>query len=174
LAPDVKALTDWTALCGVRLMCLHTPDGAKILRSFWKIAVPPNQVDNFSMGKYGNLLANVDPATGEVGRMLGAFWPTAKLLDAHPRSGKSLQGFRLPGWDKILEACNAGAAAFPLMKIHHWDFILTDKGPFILELNDIASTQAAQIHGHGLLTEESREFLKRHANVKVHPWVKAL
>jgi Sugar-transfer associated ATP-grasp len=174
LAPEVKALTDWTALCGVRLMCLNTPDGAKILRSFWKIAVPPNQVDNFSMGKYGNLLADVDPATGEVGRMLGAFWPNAQLLEKHPRSGKVLAGFRLPGWDKIVEACNLGAAVFPLMKIQHWDFVLTDKGPFILELNDIASTQAAQIHGHGLLTEVSREFLKRNANVKHHPWVKAL
>jgi hypothetical protein len=174
LAPEVKALTDWSALCGVRLMCLNTRDGAKILRSFWKIAVPPNQVDNFSMGRYGNLLADVDPATGEVGRMLGAFWPNATLLEKHPRSGKTLAGFHIPGWSQIVDACNRGAAVFPLMKIQHWDFVLTDKGPFILELNDIASTQAAQIHGHGLLTEVSREFLKRHGNVRVHSWIKHL
>lgn len=172
LHPEIAELAEWSALCGVRVMCLNTPDGAKILRSFWKIAVPPNQVDNFSMGKYGNLLADVDPATGEVGRVLGAFWPEAKVLTDHPQSGKRITGYRLPGWERILDACNTGAAAFPLMKIHHWDFVLTDQGPLILELNDIASTQAAQIHGHGLLTEFAREFLKTHASVRWHPWVR--
>lgn len=174
LAPEISALTNWSALCGVRMMCLNGPEGVTPLRTFWKIAVPPNQVDNFSMGKYGNLLADVDPATGEVSRMLGGFWPNAAILPVHPLSGKSIAGFRLPGWSKVLDACRIGGAVFPLMKIQHWDFALTDKGPIILELNDIASTQAAQIHGHGLLTEVAREFLKRHANVKTHPWVKAL
>jgi hypothetical protein len=174
LAPEISALTNWSALCGVRMMCLNGPEGIVPLRSFWKIAVPPNQVDNFSMGKYGNLVANVDPATGEVSNMLGAFWPKTQTLDKHPVSGKSITGFQLPHWDKVLEACRVGGAIFPLMKIQHWDFVFTDKGPMILELNDIASTQAAQIHGHGLLTEVSRAFLKRYANVNQHSWVKAL
>ena len=174
LAPEMSALTNWSALCGVRMMCLNGPDGVKPLRTFWKIAVPPNQVDNFSMGKYGNLLADVNPVTGEVSDMLGSFWPKASILQKMPLSGKSIEGFRLPHWDKVLAACQLGGAVFPLMKIQHWDFVFTDKGPMILELNDIASTQAAQIHGHGLLTEYSREFLKRHANANHHPWVKAL
>lgn len=174
LAPEISALTNWSALCGVRVMCLNGPDGISPLRTFWKIAVPPNQVDNFSMGKYGNLLADVDPATGEVSRMLGGFWPKTEIIPNHPLSGKAIAGFRLPGWSKVLEACRLGGIIFPLMKIQHWDFALTDKGPIILELNDIASTQAAQIHGHGLLTEKAREFLKRYANTQDHPWVKAL
>jgi hypothetical protein len=74
----------------------------------------------------------------------------------------------------VLAACQLGGAVFPLMKIQHWDFVFTDKGPMILELNDIASTQAAQIHGNGLLTEYSREFLKRHGNSDRHSWIKAL
>lgn len=174
LAPEIRALTQWSALCGVRVMCLNEAGDIKILRSFWKIAVPPNQVDNFSMGRYGNLLADVNPMTGEVDRMLGAFWPKANVLERHPGSGQMVSGFRLPGWSEVLKACQIGGAAFPLMKIQHWDFALTDKGPIILELNDIASTQAAQIHGNGLLTETAREFLKRYANAKAHPWVSAL
>ena len=174
LTPEMSSLTHWSALCGVRMMCLNGPEGVTPLRTFWKIAVPPNQVDNFSMGKYGNLLADVDPLTGEVSNMLGGFWPNTSILQKMPLSGKSIEGYRLPQWDKVLAACRLGGAVFPLMKIQHWDFVFTDSGPMILELNDIASTQAAQIHGHGLLTEVSREFLKRHANVSQHPWVKAL
>lgn len=171
LAPAISKLTNWTALCGVRMMCLNGPEGVTPLRTFWKIAVPPNQVDNFSMGKYGNLLANVNPLTGEISRVLGGFWPTTAVLTAHPLSGKAFAGFKLPDWEKILDACRIGGAVFPLMKIQHWDFALTDKGPIILELNDIASTQAAQIHGCGLLTEHAREFLKEHANKVAHPWI---
>ena len=174
LAPEIRALTHWSALCGVRMMCLNGPEGVTPLRTFWKIAVPPNQVDNFSMGRYGNLLADVDPLTGEVSRMLGGFWPRTEILPTHPLSGRSIAGFRLPHWRQVLDACQLGGAIFPLMKIQHWDFALTDKGPIILELNDIASTQAAQIHGHGLLTEVSRAFLRRHADTRQHPWVKAL
>jgi hypothetical protein len=60
------------------------------------------------------------------------------------------------------------------MKIHHWDIALTDRGPQILELNDIGGTQIPQMHGRGLLTEATRDFLKRHADRTAHPWVKSL
>jgi len=174
LAPEIRALTNWSAICGVRVICLNGSDGVRPIRAIWKIAVPPNHVDNFSLGKYGNMLANVDLATGEVNRMIGGFWPKTEVLLKHPISGQSIEGFRLPGWSKVLEACHHGGAVFPLMKIQHWDFALTDQGPLILELNDMGGTEIAQVHGYGLLTEEVRKFLKRHANKQAHPWVNAL
>lgn len=173
-ANEIVALTNWDAICCVRVICLNGSDGVKPIRAFWKIVVPPNQVDNFSMGKYGNLLADVDLKSGKVGRVLGRFWPKAELLTMHPTSGQLFDGFKLPDWDKVLEACRLGGMIFPLMKIQHWDFALTDRGPLILELNDIGSTEAAQIHGRGLFTEESREFFKQYANTRAYPWVKAL
>lgn len=174
LAPEIQTFTNWSAICGVRVICLNGADGVKPIRAIWKIAVPPNHVDNFSLGKYGNMLANVDLATGEVSRMVGGFWPKTEVMQKHPISGLSIEGFRLPGWSRILEACRQGGAVFPLMKIQHWDFALTDQGPLLLELNDIGGTEIAQVHGYGLLTEEVREFLKRHANMQAHPWVRAL
>jgi hypothetical protein len=93
---------------------------------------------------------------------------------AHPLTEARLEGFQLPGWDRVIDACRAGGATFPLMRIHHWDFALTDRGPVILELNDVGGTIGAQIHGRGLLTEEIREFLRRHANPSAHSWTAAL
>lgn len=174
LAPEISALTEWSAICGVRVICLNGPKGVQPIRAIWKVAVPPNHVDNFSLGKYGNLLADVDLTTGEISRVVGGLWPGTQLLSKHPLSGRSLPGFKLPGWSRILEVCGQGGAVFPLMKIHHWDFAITDKGPMILELNDLGGTEIAQVHGHGLLTDETREFLKRHANTRMHPWIKAL
>jgi hypothetical protein len=174
LAPEIRALTNWSAICGVRIICLNGPEGVKPILAVWKIAVPPNHVDNFSLGKYGNLRAVIDLNTGEVSRMVGAFWPNSRVLTELPYSGKSVAGFKLPGWNLILDACKRGGAAFPLMKIQYWDFALTDKGPMILELNDLGGTIGEQIHGCGLLTEETREFLKRNGNTQEHPWIRLL
>lgn len=174
LAPEIEALTDWPAICGVRVVCLNGPEGVKPIGAAWKIAVSPNCVDNFHMGSYGNLVAEVDLKTGEVGRVIDGFWPKAKILHAHPQTNISFTGFRLPGWEKLLQACRDAGSVFPLMKIHHWDFALTENGPLILELNDMGGTQIVQLHGRGLLTVETREFLKKYADHKAHPWVNGL
>ena len=174
LAPEIFALTQWPALCGVRIICLNAPEGVVPIRAIWKIAVPPNHVDNFSLGAKGNLVADVDLHTGEISRVIDGFWPEAQLQVAHPNSSIPFANFRLPGWDQILAACANGGPAFPLMKIHHWDFALTDQGPLVLELNDIGGTNIPQLHGKGLLTEEVRAFLKRFANLSSDAWVKDL
>jgi hypothetical protein len=174
LAAEIQLMTGWPAICGVRIVCLNDPDGVRPIRAIWKIAVPPNHVDNFSLGKNGNLLADVNLATGEVSRLIDGFWPRTKVSSKHLHSGRSFSGFKLPYWSQILTACQLGGAVFPLMKIHHWDFALTDQGPMILELNDLGGSEIAQVHGHGLLTEETREFLKRNADTQAHPWIKAL
>ncbi len=172
LASELQTFTHWPAICGVRVVCLNGPEGAVPIRAMWKIAAPPNYVDNFHMGENGNLIADVDLVTGEISRVVGGFWPTTEIFTHYPFSGQPTSGLRLPGWGLILDACKLGGTVFPLMKIHHWDFALTDQGPLILELNDLGATEFAQLHGRGLLTLQTREFLKRHANVDAHPWIK--
>ena len=174
LAPEIFALTNWPAICGVRIICLNGPDGVIPISAGWKIAVPPNQVDNFSGGKYGNLSAHINLETGEIGRVVNGFWPKTEVLVNHPITGHPLKGFKLPGWGKLLEACHAAGPVFPLMKIHHWDFALTDKGPIMLELNDLGGIDIDQVYGRGLLTFETRKFLKRYGNSQDYPWIKGL
>ena len=174
-AAEIRDLSEWSAICGVRIVCLNDPEaGAKPIRAVWKIAVEPNHVDNFSLGKYGNLLADIDLASGEVSRVVSGFWPKTRLHREHPVSGKVLEGFRLPGWEGVLDACRKGGRIFPLMRIQHWDFALTEQGPLILELNDLGATEMLQLHGHGLLTPETRAFLKQYADTREHPWVVGL
>jgi len=173
-APEIRKFTNWPAICGVRVVCLNGPDGARPIRAVWKIAIPPNHVDNFSLGTHGNLLADVDLQSGAVSRMLNGFWPKTGVLAQHPFSAQPVEGFRLPGWNEVLEACRHGGTVFPLMRIQHWAVALTDRGPLILELNDLGATEMVQMHGHGLLTLETRAFLKRYAQSHAEAWVKTL
>ena len=120
------------------------------------------------------LVANVDLATGSVSKLIGRFWPGAEVFLSHPTTGQPVQGFKLPRWQELLDICRQGGRIFPLMKIHHWDFALTEQGPLILELNDLGSIALPQLHGHGLLSLETRKFLKQHANVAAHSWISSL
>jgi hypothetical protein len=175
LAPEVSALTSWPALCTVRVVCLNGPEGVVPIRAAWKIAMAPNHADNFGdLGDRGNLLADVDLETGSISRVIGGFWPFTQMHEVHPRSGKPFAGFRLPGWSVILDACRMAGTVFPLLRVNHWDFALTDRGPVILELNDIGGTQIPQMHGKGLLTEQTREFLRRFGDRRRHAWINAL
>lgn len=174
VAPEIRDLTNWSAISGVRIICLNGPEGVQPILGLWKIASAPNHVDNFSKGKYGNLMASIDVKSGIVTRALRGFWPDTEIAIDHPTTGARLEGFQLPWWSDILDICRQGGAVFPLMRIHHWDFALTDRGPVILELNDVGGTIGAQIHGQGLMTEVVRSFLRRHANPSAHPWINAI
>lgn len=174
LAEPIERLTGWKAICGARVICLNGPGGSIPFRAIWKIAVPPNHVDNFSLGKYGNLLADIDPRTGAISRVLGGFWPETSLMGEHPNSGVSFKDFHLPDWPQVLDACKAIGELIPLMRIQHIDFAFTDQGPKILEVNDIGGTEIAQLHGHGLLAERMCEFLKEYGNRSAYPWINAL
>ena len=174
LAEPIERLTGWKAICGARVICLNGPDGSTPLRAIWKIAVSPNHVDNFSLGKYGNLLADINPATGAISRVLGGLWPETNLMAEHPVSGVSFKNFHLPDWPEVLDACKAIGELIPLMRLQHIDFAFTDEGPKILEINDIGGTEIAQLHGHGLLTERMRGFLKEYGNRTSYPWIDAI
>jgi len=174
LAEPIERLTGWNAICGARVICLNGPEGSCPIRAIWKIAVPPNHVDNFSLGKYGNLLADIDPATGAISRVLGGLWPQTRLLSKHPVSGETFQDFRLPDWQHVLDACRALGELMPMMRIQHIDFAFTNEGFKILEINDIGGTEIAQLHGYGLLTQRMRGFLKQFGNSTNHSWINYL
>lgn len=174
LSEPIARLSGWKAICGARVICLNGPDGSHPIRAIWKIAVPPNHVDNFSLGKYGNLLADINPETGAISRVIGGLWPETKLLSQHPISGRPFDNFQLQGWPQVLEICQAIGDLIPLMRIQHIDFAFSNEGIKVLELNDIGGTEIAQLHGHGLLTERTRNFLKQFGNHGNHPWISSL
>lgn len=174
LAEPIEQLTGWNAICGARVICLNGPEGSSPIRAIWKIAVPPNHVDNFSLGKYGNLLADIDPVTGAISRVLGGLWPETQLLKKHPVSNNPFQSFHLPAWEQILDTCQALGELIPMMRIQHIDFAFTNNSFKILEINDIGGTEIAQLHGHGLLTERMRNFLKQFGNRTSYPWINSL
>jgi len=71
--------------------------------------------------------------------------------------------FVLPDWAEALALCRRAAAMVPLMRMQHWDIALTNRGPCLLEVNDMGSL-AGQVYGRGVLTPFVRTLLQRHGN----------
>lgn len=132
-------------ISGVRVVLVLEDTKPKIIAAVWKITTGDNYVDNFSEGKFGNMLGNVDVSTGEVIRIQRGIGLNMTENVAHPDTGAALQGFVLPDWQNLTEICLAAATIAPELKFQHWDVALTNSGPVLLELNVHGSLDLVQL-----------------------------
>ena len=113
---------------------LKRPGRRQPIFAAWKIAVPPNHVDNFSHGKIRqSVRLTSTQQTGEVGRALERLWPETKIIQKHPYTGLSLDGFKLPlAWGALLDACQCSRKVIPLDEDSHiWDFALQTRAKML-------------------------------------------
>ncbi len=126
----------------------------RIHTAFWKVVAGSNMTDNFSLGRHGNLIAAVDVKTGTVGNTIGGLGPAADPVVCHPTTGRTLQGFRLPHWDRVVELCLAVAPHFPGLCLQNWDVAICEDGPVLMEVNTEADLGIPQAVTHsGMLNE---------------------
>jgi hypothetical protein len=157
--PAMAALTG-DRLGTVRLYLLLEEGKVRVLGALWKIACGDNMADNFHLA--GNLLGALDPATGEVTRVVGGSGPDERLHEVHPDTGARLAGVRLPLWSELMALAEAAARAFPRLPYQAWDIALTPEGPVVVELNsagDVSLWQRAT--GKGLMNDRFRAILAR-------------
>jgi Sugar-transfer associated ATP-grasp len=138
--PSLLALTGATTLQTLRLATLvDAEDEARVLYAVWKVVVGGNDgvTDNFCFGLSGNMFANVTLADGALGAALGPEPDGVGLrpLPIHPVTGASLEGFRLPDWDAVIELALRSARLFLPLRTIGWDIGMTPGGPVIVEAN---------------------------------------
>ncbi len=154
---DMRALVG-DRLSSVRIMVRLKASGPELFRPVWKIPVGDNVADN--VWRDGNLLAAVDPASGQVRRVIIGFGPEEEEVESHPDTGARLEGAVIPDWHAMAELCLNAAPHFPGLRLQAWDVASTSEGPMILEINgagDLSMTQRAE--GRGVLDTEFLRFL---------------
>ena len=137
------------------------PDGpARLFRALWKIPVGDAMTDNFDSGKSGNLVAEIDRATGKVLRVQSGAGLVGKEVFEHPETGVTFRNFQIPDWHEYVALAERATSAFPGIRLQHWDLAITRDGPVILELNTFGSLDFVQLsHQKGFLDAEFMEFL---------------
>lgn len=135
---------------GVRVMSFNGKNGPEVFRAIWKINVGTTETDNFHHGASGNMIADIDIATGVIRRVISGVGSSQQVNPIHPVTGHALEDFGLPYWKEIKEMVCQAHLAFPGFIIPGWDVAICDDGPVMLEVNacgDIDLTQHAERRG---------------------------
>jgi hypothetical protein len=138
----------------VRVNTALTAEGPEFVFAFAKIMGSNCLVDNFSGGKFGNMLAQVDTTTGRLKRVYGRAAGQRYLMmevERHPLTGTLLTGFQLPLWPELAEVAKKVAAAFPEAPLIGSDIAITPAGPVVIEVQSDWDADGAQLMmGQGL------------------------
>lgn len=147
-------------ICGNRLSTIRVTsariDGKnRILSAVWRIPTGSNMIDNFQHGSSGNLLGGVDITDGRITRVVGKINGKIETVKTHPDTGMQFDQYVLPDWSHVIKMSEQAANYLMGMNLHHWDIALADRGPVIVENNEIADLD---LHQHanrkGFWTEE--------------------
>lgn len=146
------------AVATVRVIILVEQGRPEILHTVWKIPAAGNVADNF--WRRGNLLADLDPETGTVRRVIRGIGPALEEVDAHPDTGKRLMGLVLPHWKAITDLALACAPIFAMLRYQSWDIAICPEGPVIVEVNTGSAFTLPQLAtGRGMLSDRFAAFL---------------
>lgn len=136
-----------------RLMTFRRPwDGAtRVVASMLRLGCGKSLVDNISSGG-----ASVGVLQDGALRSRGVDCSYG-IVDSHPGSGKSFQGFSVPGFDKMCETAVSIARRVPRFNILGFDVIVRDDGrPCIIEVN-ATSLCAIEVQQSGPMFGEDTE-----------------
>jgi Sugar-transfer associated ATP-grasp len=166
LQPLMRPHPQIEALCGARLATVRVAtllgdDGPQVLGAVWKIPGGANVADNY--WRAGNLLAQVDLATGAVKRVVtGAGLGLAECAE-HPDTGAPFAGFVHPHWEALCALALDGARLMRHVPLIGWDLACTADGPMIVEMNETPDFSLIQLaERKGILTPEFSAVVARH------------
>ncbi len=151
-------------LCGdrlatVRVLTLRVGTQApQVLRVCWKIPAGKNMADNF--WRSGNLLAKLDPGTGEVLRAVSGTGVDLAQHSHHPDTNAPLIGFRVPHWRAVIDTTTEAARLIDQIALIGWDIAVLDDGPVIVEMNERPDFILPQLaDGRGILEPAFLDFM---------------
>jgi hypothetical protein len=152
------------AVCGERLATIRVitlrpgMEAPQVLRVCWKIPAGKNMADNY--WRKGNLLAKLDPNTGEVLRVLSGTGVDLAQHSHHPDTNAPLIGFRLPQWQAIIATVTEAARLMEQAALIGWDVAVLDDGPVIVEMNERPDFILPQLaDGRGILDAQLLDFM---------------
>lgn len=157
--PLLRAATN-DAIGSVRVIVLRRSHLSTVHRTYVRLPVGANMVDNFAQGGTGNLSGSVDPASGRIERVYDGIGLDQVRVLRHPDTGAELEGFQLPDWEAGIELIVRASRVLSGLALQAWDLALTDRGPVLMEVNDVCSGDVQLAGPPGLLDQDLTAFLR--------------
>jgi hypothetical protein len=164
---EITNFTGTQVPSGFRVVVLNKGTEPRIHRVIWKLISPGNINDNFSSGRTGNMIASVSPETGFVEHAVTGIWPFAHYTSIHNQTQKPFKKFTIPMWEDTKNTILRASTAFSGLGILHWDVIIGEDGPILLELNDTGGTNILQMHEKGVIDTTMASHIWNYANLNI-------
>ena len=144
----------------VRTLNMVENGEVRLAAAVFKIPVGDHIADN--AWREGNLVADLDPVTGELRRVTQGKGIDLVIHETHPDSGLKLLGETVPMWDAVLDLNEQTALRFDGLAYQSQDIGITDAGPIVVEVNSGGGFMLPQqASGTGFLTDENKAFFER-------------
>ncbi|MFC5512377.1 sugar-transfer associated ATP-grasp domain-containing protein [Massilia jejuensis] len=156
----IKGITQSKGLSTIRVVTIRHRGRIDVIAGAVRIVVGESDVDNFSHGASGNLVAAVDIGTGEMITSIGSkskTWPAMQDVAVHPGSGAPILGVMLPCWPEVLALVTKAHESIEGLHTVGWDVAILEDGPVIVEANwryDIDILQVAYKRGFRKVIDE--------------------
>ena len=145
-------------LATARIVTLARDGEPSVFRACWKIPSGSNMADNY--WRPGNLLAQIDVATGKVLRVMSGAGLELAYHHEHPDTKAPLIGIAIPRWDDLKQTAIEAARLMRHMPLIGFDMAMSETGPVVVEMNynpDFLLNQLAD--GRGVLDAEFSAFV---------------
>jgi hypothetical protein len=153
----IRAFTKYLAT--IRTINLVKADEVVTPFALLKIPAATNIADNY--WRPGNLLADVNPDTGVIRRVVRGKGIHLEEFTSHPETGDSLVGMHLPYWRELREINDACARLFAPVRYQSMDIAITQEGPLLIEINTGGGFDLPQLaSGSGFLKDDVRKFFE--------------
>lgn len=127
----------------VRAVTLYKDGVARVITTCFRMGQGGNHVDNLNAG---GMVVPVDEKTGKV--LLRAMDKEKKAYSCHPTTGKPIQGFQFPDWDKAMDMVCRAAMEIPQLGYLGWDVAFSVNGPVLVEGNEYPGNGLLQLPEH--------------------------
>ena len=148
--PELSKLNP-SSINTIRVTTVLVKDTAYVMYALLRIGTSNTNVDNIASGGIYTVL-------DEKGTIVHGCWSdkTLVIYDEHPLTKEKLIGFKVPMFEEALELCKKAALVEPHVRYVGWDVAITDKGPIMVEGNQLPGYDMAQNYyasgvDHGLL-----------------------
>lgn len=156
----IRNITQSKGLSTVRVVTIRHSGRIEVIAGVFRIVVGESDVDNFSHGASGNLVAGVNVGSGEIITSVGSKsknWPSIQNVAVHPTSGVAILGATLPHWSAVLALVIKAHESMDNLQTIGWDVAILEDGPAIVEANwryDIDLVQVAYKKGFKKVLDE--------------------
>ena len=131
----------------IRVMTMSYGGRTEVIGSVFRMGVGTSIVDN---GAEGGILAPIDSKTGVI--IGDGKDEDGHVFKQHPDSGKTIKGFHIPYWEKLIESCKRMVSLVPEIRIVGWDICVCADGRIeMIEVNSAPHIMVLQTaYGIGL------------------------